>query len=438
MMAVSVAIQFAAGGWKPVITFDTGGYIGIHGFPAMFDQERAPYYGWLAYVVSLGSGNYAAVPAIHLAVYLAATWLFVIELRRFGLSALAGLAAGATLLFANSLLIVTRDVHPESLAISAALFAFAGTVHLATGERGRWAWIAVLAGSGLSYALRPSFLPLIVALPALFLCLRAVARRPFAIGRAATILVLSALPFLGIGSLRYSLVGDFNIVSFGGYVMSGTAALMLSDDIVARLPDDVKPLAAEILKERRAGEDSGAFIGIPRNASDVRSYHSVTLAYFDVLARTHDDMLRITGAKRRAGESLVDYNRRMIRFSLAVFRAAPDRYAAWLVGASSRLFGRSFVTNLPAALALVVIVLAWPWRLLFRGETIVHPDSRADFPVLGICAILWLAASAPLTVLIHAPANRFIETSSLLVAAPLVYWASLLVRRKTLPGGARA
>jgi hypothetical protein len=128
----------------------------------------------------------------------------------------------------------------------------------------------------------------------------------------------------------------------------------------------------------------------------------------------------------------------MTRFALAVFCAAPDRYAAWVVGASTRLFGRSFVTNLPAALAFAVIALAWPWRLLSRGETVVHPDSRADFPVLALLAILWLAASAPLTVLIHAPANRFIETSSLLVAAPLVYWASLLVCPKSLQSGARA
>ncbi len=438
MMAASAAILIATGGFTAVITRDTADYLAILGFPAMFDFHRAPYFGWIAWLLSFGGRSYAAIPAIQFAVYCAATWLLVAQLRRFGLSARAGLSAGATLLFANSVLIVTRDVHPESFAISAAVFAFAATLRLADEQPARWAWVAVFAGSGLSYALRPSFLPLIVVLPALFLCLRAVARRPLAVVRAGLVLLVSALPFLGIGSLRYSLVGDFNIASFGGYVMSGTAALMLSDDIVARLPDDVKPLAAEILKERKAGEESGAFLGIPRNADGTRSYHSAALAYFDVLARTHDDVLKITGAKLRDGERMVDYNRRMTRFALAVFRAAPDRYAAWLVGASTRLFGRSFVTNLPAVLALAVILLAWPWRLLFHGETVVHPDSRADFPVLAILAILWLAASAPLTVLIHAPANRFIETSSLLVAAPLIYWASLLVRPKTLPSGARA
>jgi hypothetical protein len=437
MMAASAAILIATGGFTAVITRDTVDYLTILGFPAMFDFHRAPYFGWIAWLLSFGGKSYAAIPAIQFAVHCAATWLFVAQLRRFGLSARAGLSVGAALLFANSVLTVTHDVHPESFAISAAVFAFAATLRLAE-EPARWAWMAVFAGSGVSYALRPSFLPLIVILPALFLCLRAVARRPRALARAMAILLVSALPFLGIGSLRYSLVGDFNIASFGGYVMSGTATLMLSDDIVARLPGDVKPLAAELLKARKAGEESGAFIGIPRNAEGARSYHSAALAYFDVFARTHDDILKITWAQLRDGERIVDYNRRMTRFSLAVFRAAPDRYAAWVVGASTRLFGRSFVTNLPAILALAVILLAWPWRLLTRGETIGHPASRADVPVLSVCAILWLAASAPLTVLIHAPANRFIETSSLLVAAPLIYWASLLVRPRTNPGGARA
>ena len=84
---------------------------------------------------------------------------------------------------------------------------------------------------------------------------------------------------------------------------------------------------------------------------------------------------------RKPGESWVDFNRRLMRFSLLVIRAAPDRYAAWLVGATTRLFGRSVTTNLPAVLALLVVALAWPWRLLVHGQTGVTPDSRLDFPV---------------------------------------------------------
>jgi hypothetical protein len=275
--------------------------------------------------------------------------------------------------------------------------------------------------------LRPSFLPLVGILPALFLCLHAIRGDALRPARAAVILIVSALPFVGIASLRAVTVGDPNIVSFGGWVMSGMAVLMLSDDVVARLPDDVKPYAVQVLAARRAGEDSGEMIGIPRNSSGVRSYPSVALSYFDVLTRTHDDMLGITFHTRGETESWVAFNRRLTHFSVAVMLAAPERYVMWVIGASGRMLGRSVVTNLPAALALLVVAAAWPWRLLARRQVGVAPASRLDFPVLAVCAILWLIAGGLLTVLLHAAGTRFIETASLLVAPVFIYWAVLLV-----------
>jgi hypothetical protein len=427
MTALSVLILAAAGRFAPEMTPDTEGYLAIAEFPAMFAQPRAPFYGWLVAILDLGRGSYVAVPAFQIATYLAASWLFVAQLRRYGLSQRAALSVGAALLSGNALLLVSHNIHPEFPAITCALLAFTGTVHL-TGPQPRWwGWALVCAGAGGAYFLRPSFLPLVATLPALFLCLRAARGDLLAPKRAAIIALVSALPFAGIASLRAATVGDPNVASFGGYVMSGMAILMLSDDVVGRLPDDVKPFATELLNARRAGEESGRFIGVPFNASNARSYHSAALAYFDVFARTHDDMLRIAASTRKPGEALVDFNRRLTRFSLLVIRAAPDRYAAWLVGATSRLFGRAVATDLAAVLAILVVALAWPWRLLAWKQVGVAPDTRLDFPVMILCAIAWLGASGVLTVLIHAPANRFIDTASLLVAAPLIYWAALLL-----------
>ena len=436
MTALSVLILAAAGRLAPEITPDTDGYLQVLNSPALLAQPRAPFYGWLVAALDFGRGSYVVVPAFQIATYVAATWLLVAELRRYGLSQRAVLSVGAALLSANALLLVSNNVHPEFPAITCALLAFAGTVHL-TGPQPRWwGWMLVCAGAGCAYFLRPSFLPLVMALPALFLCLRAARGDLLAPGRAAIIALLAALPFAGTASLRAATVGDPNVASLGGYVMSGMAILMLSDDVVARLPNDAKPLATELLNARRAGEESGRFIGVPLNAGNARSYHSAALAYFDVFARTHDDMLRIAASTHKPGESWVDFNRRLMRFSLAVVYAAPDRYAAWLVGATTRLFGRAVATNLAAVLAILVVALAWPWRLLARKQVGVAPDARLDFPVMILCAIAWLGASGVLTVLIHAPANRFIDTASLLVAAPLIYWAALLLRPNTSgPGG---
>jgi hypothetical protein len=427
MTALSLVILAAAGRFAPQITPDTAGYLSIVGFPALLAQPRTPLYGWLVTALDLGRGGHVLVPAFQISSYVAACWLFVAQLRGYGLSRVASLSVGAALLCANAVLMMSNCIHPELPAITCALLAFAGTVHL-TGPQPRWwGWLLVCVGAAGAYILRPSFLPLIVVLPVLFLSLQAVCGDPLGPVRAAAIFLVSACPFIGIASLRAAIVGDPNIVSFGGYVMSGMATLMLSDDVVARLPDDIKPFAAEVLAARRAGEDSGRMIGIPLNASKVRSYSSVALAYFDVLARTHDDMLTITEASRRPNESWVDLNRRLMRFSLAVLRAAPDRYAMWVIGASTRMVGRSVVTNLPAMLAILIVAVALPWRLFVNRQVGVTPASRLDVPIMIICAFLWLAAAGSLTVLIHAPATRFIETSSLLVAPALIYWAVLLL-----------
>jgi hypothetical protein len=428
MTALSVVTLAVLGRFAPQIMHDTGGYLAIVGFPEMLTQPRAPLYGWIVAALDLGRGTFVAVPAVQIATYLAAVWLCVAQLRRYGLSPAASLSVGAALLFANALLIDSGWIAPELPAITCALLAVAATVELALPRPRWWSWLAVCTAPALAYIMRPNFLPLIVTLPVLFLCLRAMRREPLRPTRAALILAVAALPFLAISTMRAAVVGDFNLVSFGGFTLSGMATLMLSDDVVARLPDDLKPYAADVLAKRRAGEESGRMIGIPLSSSGVRSFHSVTLGYYDVIARTYDDMLyEIIAPTQAPNEDWVAFNRRLMRFSLAVIRAAPDRYAAWVVGGATRMAGRAVVTNLPAMLALIVVAVAWPWRLFATGEIGIAPASRLDFPVMIVLGLLWLVGAGALTILASQPGTRYVDTSSLLLAPPLITWAALLL-----------
>ncbi len=430
MTALAVVVQAAGGHLAPHVMPDTASYLAVNasGFPAILAQPRAPFYGWLVALLDFAGADHAAVPIFNIATYLAAVWLVAGQLRAFGLSAGAVLSVAAALLLANAFLIDANWVHPELLSITCALGAIAGTVRLAGAPPRRSGWPLVCLGAACAYVLRPSFVPLIVTLPALYLALRAVRGEAPRLARAAAIALVAAAPFGAIASLRAATVGDPNVVSFGGFAMSGLATLMLDDEVVVRLPDDVKPFAVQVLAARRSGEDSGRFIGIPRNSSDQRSFYSVALGYFDALARTYDDMLYVVITPTRApGEPWMDFNRRLMRFSLAVVRAAPGRYAAWVAGAATRMLGRSIATNLPAALAIVVIAVAWPWRLFRSGQTGVRSLSRLDVPVMAVLAILWLIGAGLLTMLVIAPSARYIETSSVLVAPLLIYWAVLLV-----------
>jgi hypothetical protein len=427
LTALSVAILALAGHFAPQLTPDTPHYLRIVGFPAMLAEPRAPLYGWLVAALALGGTRTVAVPAFQIATYMAAVWFLVAQLRRYGVSAVAALSVGAALMFANALLVDAPWLHPELPSITCALVAVAATIELTHARPRRWAWALACAATGCAYVLRPSFLPLVVALPALYAALRALRGDALRPARAAAILVVTAAPFLGIATLRAAVVGDFNIVSFGGFAMSGVATLIVSDDTVARLPDDLKPFAAQVLAARRAGEDSGRFIGIPRNASNERSFYSAALGYFDVLARTHDDMLfLVIDPMRGPNEGWVDFNRRLMRYSFAVARASPERYAAWVVGGAARAVGRSFVANLPCALAILAIALVWPWHLLARRQIGVAPVARLDVPVMAVLAILWFLGGGVLTILMSAPSIRYVETASVLVAPVFIYWAALL------------
>jgi hypothetical protein len=428
LTALSVVVLTLTERFAPTVMPDTPGYLNIFGFPDMLAQPRTPLYGWLVATLDLGGTSHLAVPTFQIATYVAAVWLLVARLRRYGLSPTAALSVGAALLFANAFLIDASWVHPELLSIACALVAVAATIELAHGQSRRSAWLLVCAAAGCAYALRPSFLPLILALPILCAVLRAVRGDTVRLQRAAAILVLSAAPFLGIATLRAATVGDFNIAPFGGFAMSGLATLILSDDTVARLPEDVRPFAERVLAARRAGENGGRFIGIPPNAGNERSYYSAALAYFDVLARTHDDMLyEVIMPTRAPNENWLDFNRRLTRFSFAVVRASPGRYAAWIVGGATRVVGHAIVTNLTAALAIVVIAIMWPWNVLMRRRIGVTSVARLDTPVMAALGVLWFGAAGILTILMSSPSIRYIESSTVLVAPILIYWAALLI-----------
>jgi cation transport ATPase len=200
---------------------------------------------------------------------------------------------------------------------------------------------------------------------------------------------------------------------------------MLAPEMVDRFPERTRATARAVLSARESAEEVGAVVRTPLNSSKQRSFVSAALGYFDIYARGYDDFLHgVIDKQQQPGESWLDFNRRMMAFSLDTVRLAPLRWAAWVAGATARLTGRMIVMNATMLLALGALAAALLFAAARGAERTVACDGLGG---VLLVAGAWVGATAPLTVLITFPATRYIDTAATLL--PAVAIAIALLRR---------
>jgi hypothetical protein len=414
---------WATGGLHPWIVPDTQSYLDLPGWPACLGAPRLPLYGWLVAAV----GGTRAVPWLQSLGFILAAASLTRALSRAGLSPAACLAAGLAVLCSTELLLWARAVAPEAPANAAAIAALAATLDCARFWRPGRALARAAGFLSLAYLLRPSLLPLIVVLPALLTLLSRQRRR--AVPLALALFCAGMLPFLAISGLRRATVGDFNIVSFGGFAMSGMAALMLTPATLDRLPADLRPMAADIIQRRDALVAAQTALPIPLNSNGVRSFASTALFYFDILARTSDDVLY--GAVRAEigkDESWVAFNARAQRLALAVIRAEKPSYVAWVAGGSVRLVGRLLAGNPAFVLWAVLLGCCYLWRRV-RLAPPFGPAPPGEIDTLVLLSGGYTLAASLLIVLVTFPATRYVDSAGILLPLWPAYGVLRLIRR---------
>jgi hypothetical protein len=419
--AVFLAL-WLVGGLRPWISPDTRSYLDLPGWPACWGGMRFPLYGWLVAAV----GGPGTVPWLQTIGFILAAENLTRALDRAGLSPAACLAVGLAVLCSTELLLWARAVLPEAPGNAAAIAALAAAVDCA-GFRRRWrAMIRAAFWLSIAYLLRPSLLPLIVLLPASVLLLSRQRRRaaPLALG----LLCGTMLPFLAISGLRRATVGDFDIVSFGGFQMSGMAALMLTPATLDRLPADLRPMAADIIRRRDALIADGIALPVPLNSEGVRSFPSAALFYFDILARTHDDVLyRAVSPEREGEETWVAFNARAQRFALAVIRADKLSYVAWVAGAAVRLTGRLLAGNPAFVLWAVPFAGLYLWRRAWQSPPISPPPPNEIDTLVVLVGTFTLATSLLIVVMTY-PATRYADSAGILLPVFPAYGALRMCR----------
>jgi hypothetical protein len=425
---ISLILQVSLNGMKPWITPDTAGYLARYPWPVCLSQPRIPLYGWLVSALTFEPGNYSVIPWAQFLLLAISSLVFTNTLRMLGLDATARVATGIAIAFSNLVLIWCRALMPTMPAVSFLLLAISGIVWMAAQKPKSKFGVCILTvlATALAWLLDPGLLTFVFMLPLLFWSLSTGQNTGERLKNSGVIFLACLAPFLLMSSVRAAEVGDFNIVSFGGFQMSGMAALILSPVTVDRIAPSFRPLASAILQERTKLEENGTAIAAPENSRGQRSFPSEAIGYFDILARTHDAVLYgAVAAQRRQGESWVHFNTRLERFSLATLRAQPVDYLAWIAGAVSRLVGHALVMNpvfiLPAALSLFLFV-AFPSSRVREGERF------GMLPMIPIILFYTLGTTL-LTVTMTFPAQRYIDVGGLMLAALPIYVVMQQFRR---------
>ena len=416
LIATEMIVLAVAGWFSGDVSQDTQSYRVVLIWPGIFAEMRHPLYGLLLNLFDPIENHLTAIAISQTVFHVAAVMILFREARRYGLTGAASFALAAAAMLSQSFLFHGRQALPEAPAISVMLIAFAAVLRWSSSPMPSWSALCVAAlFTGLGAFLRPVFLAAIPLLAIVTLLLTRLRGPGGALRRAVCMAAALAIPFLFQSGIRAVTVGDFNVVSFGGFQMAATAGLMIEPQHIERFPDSIRATADQLLKLRTEAEAAGRVYATPLNSTNSRSFLSAALGYFDIYARTVDPFLwgEVTRL-RQPGESWVDYNKRMQAFSLATMRIVPERWLAWIVGGTSRFLGRAVATNATFVAIVLACLVVGAWRI-GRGRGIANPVPARDWLVVAIVSAAWTASAIILPILVAFPTTRYIDTAAVLL-----------------------
>lgn len=425
--ALSVSFMAAFGLMHPWFTPDTASWIAKCTGLECFAGPRFPLYRILYLVLSIDGRFPALLVWTQVLLFFGACYQLINAASRAGVSRRASTALALTFPLSNMLLIWGHAEIPEILARAALLVALAGSLDAADTRRSLTKQMRSIAKVGvfgsIAYLLDPAQLPFIVIFPALVLWLRRVQYFEKHLWRRSLLVGISvSLPFLIISAFRLEALGSFNIVSFGGYEMSGLAAEIMTPNTAEKLPKSIRGLAKQISARKAKLVALHQIPATPVNSVGKPSIASEALGYFDIFARYYDVVLRNAVLPiKRANQSWVAFNAEMRNYSFAVVRAEPLIYMLWVAGAVARLVGRMLMLNLPFVLGLAA---ACGLALIRPGMTRVAAP-RKDIRVLFGLTFAYTIGTGALGCLTAFPAQRYIDGADLLISVWPIYAALL-------------
>jgi hypothetical protein len=380
---------------------------------AALSHTRTFVYPAFLRFVRVVAGDDLAAPYFQFAAYVAAAAGFCFALRSVGFSRQTGGAAASALLYSRVTFEQTGDVVADVLAAALAIAAVSLLLIVVERPRSAAAWVGLTGALFLTYQARPAYLFLVPLVPLVGFALSAFVHRRrirsySCFGLSLLLAASTVLPLLAFCALRWSVVGHFGLVSFGGYNLIGISGQFLDDELAEEVSPEVRPLARRIIERRALVENW-------RPPSDYRVMEEM----YNPTVWT----LTVPAAEELYGKDAVRINRLVTKLSREVIRLRPRTYLRWLVwsgreGARSLLY--LFITDRAARLCLLALLGSQVWVVWrrFRFGTLPALPPASDRPFVEFNTLLWLAlafaaAKVLLVILVEIPIGRYLSAAVL-------------------------
>ena len=326
--AAVILIAFGLGWCQVRTSSDSDGYVKTSQmpWPNALLSTRTPGYPLVLKVVACFSPQYQAIPWLHFASLAACVFFLNFALRRFGASSWAACVASSGFLYAAvPLRSPVAYVLTDFLAMVTAVAAVACVFWLAARRRQPLAWLGLLLAVTATYQIRPAYLflvPLVPCLGVLFGLLHGQsAGGHFAWkGFLAALALVCFGPLLAYCSLRRAVVGDFGLVSFGGYNLSGLAwNCWIETSSIMNCRNDTATSGAGSCKSDR---------GVTWNQPS-RSDSYVNMRRYEDNFSVNIYDISVPAARQLFGDDPLELNRALTDFSRQVIGLRKGKFLLW-------------------------------------------------------------------------------------------------------------
>lgn len=431
-------------GWtgklRPQLVPDSPGYVDFpwHSPRQALGHLRTPAYPAFLKATAFLGADQKGVPAAQMLLYFAAAAALFSALRQGTGATGVSLAAASGLLYANILQGYVSTVATDTLAAAAGIAACALTIRFVS-RPSFFSAVGIAAAASAGWLVRPAYLFLVVLCPLLaWLIGRArregLPRAPGRIGLALRVLVLTAGPLLAYCGVRSAVVGQFGVVSFGGYNLVGISGQFLTPADLDRLPADVRPIAETVLDQQASSTKPVS----PYDGEPPLHYLRLETRYDHTIWNEFQP-----AAERVVGVEPAAINPRLKTLGATLVRNHPRDYAVWLVKATrqgAKKLAWDFLDNpvgLVTSLLLAAVLALTAGLRGFAGSWTDEVDWAA-FRILILTTIAYAATSLAVVIPVCPPLGRFTDAAGVFAGSLSMAGLWLLVRalgRRDIPAG---